>query len=169
MVLRREASFDLARRVQGEGAPLGEVFAFMSGLYFRGKLAYARAFAPRDIHVITPSDGLVHPDTVVTLADLTRFADHRIDVAETHYREALERDARALAKKRRGREVVLLGSIATDKYSRVLLPIFGDSLHYPLEFRGRGDMSRGSLLLRSVAAGRELEYGRLMDHPLPKR
>ena len=41
-----QARFELARRLaRGHGPPLGEVFAFLSGLYFRGKLAYARAFA----------------------------------------------------------------------------------------------------------------------------
>ena len=45
LLLRDEACFDLALRLRGEGAPLGEVFSFLSGLYFRGKLAYARAFA----------------------------------------------------------------------------------------------------------------------------
>ena len=64
MVLSERASFDLAQRVRaGAGAPLGEVFSFLSGLYFRGKLAYARAFAsPADgrsgVFVITPTDGL---------------------------------------------------------------------------------------------------------------
>ena len=39
------ATFDLAVRLRGPGgAALGEVFSFMSGLYFRGKLAYARTF-----------------------------------------------------------------------------------------------------------------------------
>ena len=46
IVMSERASFDLAVRLRRrEGAPIGEVFAFMSGLYFRGKLAYGRAFA----------------------------------------------------------------------------------------------------------------------------
>ncbi|HEV8347452.1 MAG TPA: hypothetical protein VGQ16_12805, partial [Vicinamibacterales bacterium] len=56
-------------------------------------------------------------------------------------------------------EVVLLGSIASRKYVDVLLEIFGDRLRFPVEFVGRGDMSRGGLLLRMAAAGMELEYG----------
>jgi hypothetical protein len=40
------ASFELATELRDpHGAPIGEVFAFVSGLYFRGKLTYARAFA----------------------------------------------------------------------------------------------------------------------------
>ncbi|HEY6929256.1 MAG TPA: hypothetical protein VJA66_06235, partial [Thermoanaerobaculia bacterium] len=46
MLLRRQARFPLAERVRRpEGAPLGEVFSFLSGLYFRGKHTYAQAFA----------------------------------------------------------------------------------------------------------------------------
>jgi hypothetical protein len=56
-------------------------------------------------------------------------------------------------------EVVLLGSVATGKYIDTLLPIFGGQLLFPVEFAGRGDMSRGALMLRAVAAGKELEYG----------
>jgi len=54
--------------------------------------------------------------------------------------------------------VVLLGSIATGKYSDILMEIFEDRLFFPIEFVGRGDMSRGGLLLRRVREGRELEY-----------
>jgi len=54
--------------------------------------------------------------------------------------------------------VVLLGSIASDKYVDVLAPALGERLHYPPSFVGRGDMSRGGLLLRSAAAGVELDY-----------
>jgi hypothetical protein len=52
----------------------------------------------------------------------------------------------------------LLGSIATGKYSDLLLDIFGDRLLFPTEFVGRGDMSRGGLLLRCVREERELAY-----------
>jgi hypothetical protein len=54
--------------------------------------------------------------------------------------------------------VVLLGSVARGKYVDVLLPIFGDRLRFPIEFVGRGDMSRGGLLLRAAASGVELVY-----------
>src|SRR5207249_11010874 len=55
-------------------------------------------------------------------------------------------------------EVVLLGSIASGKYVEPLLPIFGSRLVFPRDFVGRGDMSRGGLMLRSATAGQELEY-----------
>src|SRR5262249_62023500 len=54
-------------------------------------------------------------------------------------------------------EVVLLGSIATPKYIEPL-SIFGERLVFPAEFVGRGDMSRGGLLLRCVREQTELSY-----------
>jgi hypothetical protein len=36
--------------------------------------------------------------------------------------------------------------------------VFGDRLVFPVDFRGRGDMSRGGLLLRCVDEGRQLDY-----------
>jgi hypothetical protein len=54
---------------------------------------------------------------------------------------------------------VLLGSIASAKYVDVLEPVFRSRLLFPSEFVGRGDMSRGGLLLRCVRAGLELTYG----------
>ena len=54
--------------------------------------------------------------------------------------------------------IVLLGSIATPKYVDPLLEIFGERLLFPAEFAGRGDMSRGGLMLRCVSAGVQLTY-----------
>ena len=39
-LLSGRARFDLALRLRTMGAPLGEIFSFMSSLYFRGKLVY---------------------------------------------------------------------------------------------------------------------------------
>jgi len=157
------ATFDLARRVRDRGgAPVGEVFAFLSGLYFRGKLAYAHAYAqpsPAGVMIITPADGLVPPDQPITLADLDRYAGIPVAADEQRYRRPLERDAARVAKRLgRGAEVILLGSLATQKYLDVLQPIFDHRLRVPRDFLGRGDMSRGALLLRAVRDGRELEY-----------
>ena len=167
LLLRQEARFDLARRVREGEAPIGEVFAFLSGLYFRGKLAYATRFARPSADlpgalVITPSRGLVPVDTAVGLADLRGFAEVDIDPADPRYREPFERDARRLRRKA-GREaqVVLLGSVATGKYADPLLGIFGERLLFPPDFVGRGDMSRGGLLLRGAREGRELAYAPL--------
>lgn len=166
LLFNDRAAFDIARRVRKEqGAPLGDVFSFLSGLYFRGKLTYARAFQnppPRrasGIHVITPTDGLVSPGLMVTLADLERFATVPIEVDESRYRVPLEHDGRKLAEKIGPRcEVVLLGSVATGKYVDVLLPIFGERLLFPREFLGHGDMARGGMLLQRAASGVELTY-----------
>lgn len=51
-----------------------------------------------------------------------------------------------------------LGSIATGKYVDHLLPILGSRLRFPTNFVGRGDMSRGGLMLRCVAEAEELDY-----------
>ena len=153
----------MAQKLRDEGAPLGEVFSFVSGLYFRGKLAYGRAFArpPRNVAgvlVITASHGLMTPDTIVGIEELQAMAASSIDEGEATYREPLERDARRLADKIGRCEVVLLGSVATQKYVEPLLGIFGAKLMFPEEFAGRGDMSRGGLMLRSVRDGVPLTY-----------
>jgi hypothetical protein len=95
----------------------------------------------------------------VTVAALTGFAGVDIDLASRAYRAPLESGARALqAAIGPDCEVVLLGSIASGKYVELLLPIFGSRLVFPHAFIGRGDMSRGGLMLRCVEAGTELEY-----------
>ena len=170
IVISERATFDLALRLrQRQGAPLGEVFSFLSGLYFRGKLAYASAFARvpetstaiagTGVFVITPSAGLRSPDTMLTLDAIRAFAGVDVDAANAKYRKPLERSAKALAADiTSDTTVVLLGSIASGKYVDVLQGIFGERLMFPQEFVGRGDMSRGGLLLRCAAAGEELTY-----------
>jgi hypothetical protein len=170
MVMSPAAQFALARQLRDPaGASLGDVFSFVSGLYFRGKLAYARRFAqppdPGDpvaaggVLVITPNAGLRAADTPVTLASFRRFASVAIDLGNRTYSAPLERGARALrAAIGPDCEVVLLGSIASGKYVDLLLPIFADRLMFPPDFVGRGDMSRGGLMLRRVADGVELDY-----------
>ena len=185
LLLSPTAGFDLAKRLQSrQGAPLGEVFSFVSGLYFRGKLAYARRFArppdPTDavtaggVLVITPNAGLRAADTRVTLASLRGFAAAEIDVTNPAYRRPIERGARALRAAIGDEcEVVLLGSIASGKYVDLLVPIFGSRVMFPPHFVGRGDMSRGGLMLRCVTAGLELEYapiaGAVRHGPRPPR
>jgi hypothetical protein len=165
LLFNPRAEFVVAQRVRSEeGAPLGEVFSFLSGLYFRGKLNYARAFEnpPRKmpgVHIITPTDGLRLPGAMVTLRDLERFATVPIEADESRYRIPLERDAKALAEQIGARcDVVLLGSIATGKYVDVLEPIFGARLLFPAEFLGHGDMARGGMLLKRAESGREFTY-----------
>jgi hypothetical protein len=170
MVLSERAAFPLALRLRTpEGASIGEVFSFLSGLYFRGKLAYARAFAaPPDrespisgagVFVITPTAGLRSADTPVTIDALRAFAKVDVTPANPKYRLPLERSARAIeADIGADCAVVLLGSIASPKYVDVLQGIFGDRLVFPVDFVGRGDMSRGGLMLRCVSTSEELQY-----------
>jgi hypothetical protein len=165
LVFRPEAEFPLAQALRTpEGAPLGEVFTFLSGLYFRGKLGYARAFArpPANVPgvvVITTSEGLVSPESPVTLDRLRAWAAVPIDTAEARYRRPLLRDAQLIdAAAGPDCQVVLLGSIASGKYADVLLGVFGERLLFPSAFVGRGDMSRGGLLLRCTDSGQELDY-----------
>ena len=168
LLLNQNAEFPLAAQLRTtEGAPIGEVFSFLSGLYFRGKLAYARAFAgsPPGVApalVITTDRGLLSPDAPVSREDLEAFA--RVDiraagVSNPLFDAPLRRDAERLAKDiEPSTAIVLLGSIASGKYTDTLLAIFGERLVFPAEFVGRGDMSRGGLMLRCVREGSELAY-----------
>ena len=165
MILSERAQFDLARRLRSPDRPtLGEVFAFLSGLYFRGKLAYANVFAqpaPRTpgVLVITPNRGLVPATAPIGIEDLREFGAVEIDESDPRYRIPLERDVRKLARKLAAdSEVILLGSVATGKYVDILLAHFGKRLCFPSEFVGRGDMSRGGLLLRCAVDRNELSY-----------
>lgn len=161
-LLRPHGGSPLAQRLRsGEGATVGEIFTFMSGLYFRGKLAYATAFAkpPDDIHVIVPGLGLCSPGAVIDLDRLREIAGIPVDPTDRRYLEPLRRDAARLAERLLpGDAVVLLGSIATPKYLQPLAELLGPRLHVPEEFIGRGDMSRGALMLRCAGERRELTY-----------
>src|SRR5664279_2268401 len=165
MIMSERAQFDLARRLRSADHPsLGEVFTFLSGLYFRGKLAYANVFArpaPRmsGVLVVTPTRGLVPAEAPIGIEGLREFGTVDIDEGDPRYRDPLERDVKKLAKKMTTTcEVVLLGSIATGKYVDVLLAHLGDRLRFPADFVGRGDMSRGGLLLRCAVDRNELPY-----------
>jgi len=165
MLLNTQAAFELARRLHTGGkVTLGEAFSFMSGLYFRGKLAYARTFAhpPAGLdgaYVITSNRGLVPVETLITAEELDSFSGDAIDARNKSYSDPLVRTASALGGAMPGNcSIVLLGSVASGKYTEHLLPIFRENLHFPLEFVGRGDMSRGGLLLRSAAASRMLDH-----------
>ncbi len=153
-----------ARLRQPAGAALGDVFSFLSGLYFRGKLTYAHAFAARGVPwpstlIITADRGLVPPDTIISREDLERFSEVDISSGDERYLAPVHRDVEQLAGSiPETVDVVLLGSIATGKYVDPLLSAFGKRLLFPIDFVGRGDMSRGGLLLRSAREGRELEY-----------
>jgi len=163
LLLNKRAPFPLARQFHRTGLSLAEVFTFASGLYFRGKITYARHFARADdgdlIRVITTNAGLLDPLTHVTPQALRLFGKVDIREDDPRYHKPLRRDARALAAELiPDGAAILLGSIATAKYRDVLLDVFGERLLVPSDFIGRGDMSRGGLLLRATRAGVELPY-----------
>ena len=88
MILGKNAQIDLAKRLRSKrGASIAEVFTFLSGLYFRGKIAYASAFArcmngTSGVFVITPTRGLVDAHARIRLNHLREFAETDIDENE---------------------------------------------------------------------------------------
>ena len=164
MLFSPRAGFELAWRFQQTGAPIGELFSFVSGLYFRGKLLYANHFCKSPdgvpgVLVITSNRGLLRAETVLTKEELHSFSKVEIDLADRRYVRSLRKSAIEIAEKLpEDSEVVLLGSISSKKYVELLLEIFKDRLKFPPDFVGRGDMSRGGLMLRCVEANKELEY-----------
>jgi hypothetical protein len=165
LVLNPAAGFPLAEQLRSTaGAPLGQVFSFVSGLYFRGKMAYAEAFGrpPEGLTgglVISAGEGLRFPHEAVTVERLHAWAAVSIDASNPQFTAPLVRHAEALHRAHGARaHFVLLGSVATDKYVEPLTGVFGDNLFFPSDFVGRGDMSRGALMLRAARDGRELAY-----------
>jgi hypothetical protein len=163
-LLNKNSALELAQRIRRQGAPLGEVFSFISSLYFRGKLAYAKAFSkstpgvPATL-VVTSTRGLLPAESIVTFDDLLEMSAVPIEPSDARYRGPLCRDASALARLLPdGSQIVLLGSIASRKYLDPLLDVFGADLFFPREFVGRGDLSRGGLMLNCVQSRLELEY-----------
>src|ERR1051326_2280975 len=166
LLLNPHAPFALARQFHRAGLPLADVFTFASGLYFRGKITYARRFARESegeiVRVITTNAGLLDPSTHVTPEALRLFGDVEIHEDKPRYHTPLRRDAKALARRLAPNGIaILLGSIATAKYRDVLLECFGERLVFPRDFIGRGDMSRGGLLLRAARNGIELPYSQV--------
>lgn len=164
MLVREEARFDLAVKLRQGTATIGEIYSFISGLYFRGKMAYAEAFraAPSGIPpalVIVPGAGLVPPEMRVTVEQLRAISDIPVDERNQIYKDALL-SAVKLLNEHAGPMClyVLLGSVASGKYTGPLLEIFGQRLVFPVDFVGRGDMSRGGLMLRRAHSGIELPY-----------
>ena len=165
MIMSERAEFELAKKLRSEGGvTIADVFIFLSGLYFRGKIAYANTFASPakgncGVFVITPTRGLVDARSTITLRDLREFAAVEIDEEDPRYRKPLEQSVRRLAKTLpRDCDIILLGSIATRKYVEVFLKHFEKRLRFPADFIGRGDMSRGGLMLRCAVDRTELRY-----------
>ena len=179
MLTRPEADFDLARKLRDGQATVGEIYSFISGLYFRGKMAYAEAFraAPPGLPfalVIVPGAGLVPPETILNIEQLRAIAEIPVSETNRDFRDPLIESARLLDKHAEGAcSYVLLGSVASGKYTSALLDVFGERLLFPADFVGRGDMSRGGLMLRSARSGAELSYipvrGALLHGARPPR
>jgi hypothetical protein len=164
MLIREQASFDLARRLRAGAATIGEIYSFISGLYFRGKLAYAETFrggppGVPGVLVIVPGAGLIPPETTVEPGQLRAIAEIPVDEAVPAFRGPLI-EAAKLVDEHAGRacSYVLLGSVASGKYTNPLLEVLGERLLFPADFVGRGDMSRGGLMLRQARSGVELPY-----------
>lgn len=175
MLFNPAAPFELARELRSaEGAAVGDLFSFVSGLYFRGKLAYARVFGRASpgqpaAYVITAGGGLCTPEERVSLSRLQGWAGVSIHHDNPHFTAPLVRHASALREQSAPKtRFVLLGSIASDKYIAPLRDVFGAELLFPSRFAGLGDMSRGALLLSAVRTQCELAYApvaatRLLD------
>jgi hypothetical protein len=152
---------ELGKRLRDGGATVGEVMAWLSALYFRGKLAYAARFGTAhplpSALVMAPGQGLRPADWQLTTGDLQAMG--KIDIETRGFVTPLRRDAEQVAQLYGAdARVVLLGSIATGKYVDSLIDVFGERLLFPETFVGRGDMSRGGLMLRAARSGEELTY-----------
>jgi len=164
MLFGQNAKFEVSRRLRTAGIPLGEAFGFMSPLYFRGKLTYAKSFAcaPEGVPgtlIITPSRGLVTPETIVGIEELREISEERVAFDNPKYRDPLQRDLALLLQAiGTNAQVVLLGSIATRKYIPLLKETLGSRIAVPRKFVGLGNMQRGGLLLQCSREGCELEY-----------
>ena len=117
---------------------------------------------------------MVPPETVITVEQLEYIASIPIDAGDARYREPLERACRTLDEiAGPDCDFVLLGSVATLKYLEPMFGVFGHRLLFPEEFIGRGDMSRGGLMLRCARAGVQLTYvplGKVTRHgPRPPK
>jgi len=165
LLLGPSGSSELWRRLRTpSGAPLSDVFSFVSSLYFRGKAAYAKTFGHsawggESVRVITAGGGLCSLDTHVTQERLEGWQRVQVSERNPHFTAPLVRHASELLDAADpDARFVLLGSVASRKYVAPLLEVFGPRLLYPARFAGLGDMARGGLLLRAVRDGVELEY-----------
>jgi hypothetical protein len=174
-----KASFELALKFRAGSATLGEIYSFISGLYFRGKIAYAAAFGAvlgqsSNALVIVPGLGLLPPETVFSSEQLRATAQIEVDEDNPIHHDALLAAAGSLDRATGHQcSFVLLGSVASAKYTTALLKVLDHRLLFPAEFVGRGDMSRGGIMLRSAASGEELTYipvtGAQLRGPRPAR
>ena len=130
IVLRAENDNRLACELRSGGVPLGELFSFVSSLYFRGKVAYASAFArpPMGVPgalVITPGEGLLRLEERVTVDRLRTWATVAVDARNKRFTDPLLRHAVTLVRTHGATtRFVLLGSVASRKYVDPLVRAF---------------------------------------------
>jgi hypothetical protein len=158
-----DARFAVAQSYRDGTLSIGEAFSWISALYFRAKLRYARHFGARHgggpAQVIAPGFGLVAEDWLLSGERFTRLCQVPVDTQDRRFRQPLEAACAGLARSLdRDDRIVFLGGLAGDRYLAVLAPALGPRLFVPIDFVGRGQMQRGSLLLQAIAENRELAY-----------
>ena len=136
LVFNPQADFPVARQLKAGGAPLGELFSVVSSLYFRGKVAYATAFAhPPQDHpgalVITPGDGLCFLHEPVTLNGCGAGRRFRSMRKSAVHRSALASRAALLRAHGATTRFVLLGSVASGQCVDPLVRVLGERLLFP--------------------------------------
>src|SRR5437763_3836997 len=111
------AQFPTALRFRAGEVMIAEAFAFMSALYFRGKIAYALHFAgAENTFVIAPGFGLVPPTWTLDEERMKKMSRTDVDVKDRTYVKTLRDTAKKLASTLDSEaEVVLLGSVASGK------------------------------------------------------
>jgi hypothetical protein len=106
---------------------------------------------------MAPVLGLRSPETAIATHHLRAMGE--LEVESEAYVVQLRNDALAInAEIQVDTQIVLLGSIASGKYVDTLIDVFGARLVFPEAFVGRGDMSRGGMMLRAAKSGEELAY-----------
>ncbi len=165
MLLNPSSGFALAQALRSaQGARLGELFSFVSGLYFRGKASYAQRFGHTpdgrpSAFVMTAGGGLCSLDERITRERLVGWQAISVNERNPQFTAPLIRQACELSDSHAAdARFILLGSVASHKYVVPLGEAFGSRLWFPARFAGLGDMSRGALLLQAVREGVELEY-----------
>ena len=153
----------LAQQLQTEsGAPLCEVFAFLSSLYFRGKLAYARAFARpphamRGVFIVTPGAGLCTKRRLSPRRP-RRVCGGRGRSRNPHFVAPLLRDVQALVASASSTRASCCSAASLRQVRRAAAAGVRERLLFPADFVGRGDMSRGGLCCAPRAKASELDY-----------
>ena len=109
--------------------------------------------------MIVPGHGLRPPETVFSPEQLRATAHIDVDEDNPVHHDALLAAAASLDRATGHQcSFVLLGSVASAKYTTALLKVLDHRLLFPAEFVGRGDMSRGGhyAAQRSVPPGADL-------------